>query len=309
MTTDVDTGSQSISPRQAYALLTFTALCWGGNSVLSRLAVGEVSPVAVVLLRWLGVCLILAPFLTGEIKRNWPALRPHLPFLMAMGALGYAVFSSMFYVAAQFTTAVNLGILQGSIPFFVFLGAYLVYRTPITAFQAAGAILTAIGIAIVASGGDLARLAALSFNIGDIIMVSACAIYAAYTIGLRRSPPVASIVLFAVLAGAALLASIPLAFAEYALGAFQMPTAKGWWVMLLIILFPSFLAQVAFIQGVKAIGPGRAGIFVNLVPVFAPLLAVIFLGETFEIYHAVALGLVLGGISLSERFNMFRWKK
>lgn len=308
MKSDVETGSQSISPVQAYALLTFTALCWAGNSVLSRLAVGEVSPVAVVLLRWLGVCLILAPFVAGEIRRNWSLLRPHLTFLVAMGAMGFAVFSAMFYIAAQFTTAVNLGILQGSIPFFVLLGAYLVYRTPVTAFQAAGAVLTVIGILLVAVSGDLSRLAALSFNLGDIIMVSACAIYAAYTIGLRRSPAVPSIVLFAVLAGAALLASIPLVLTEYALGLFQMPTAKGWWVMLLIVLFPSFLAQVAFIQGVKAIGPGRAGIFVNLVPVFAPLLAVIFLGESFEFYHAIALFLVICGISLSERLDLFRWR-
>ena len=168
MKSDVDTQSHSISPGQAYALLIFTSLCWGGNSVLSRLAVGEVSPVAVVLLRWLGVCLILAPFVAGEVRRNWSQLRPHLPFLMAMGAMGFAVFSSMFYIAAQFTTAVNLGILQGSIPFFVLLGAYLVYRTPVTLFQTAGAILTVVGILLVAVGGDLSRLAALSFNLGDI---------------------------------------------------------------------------------------------------------------------------------------------
>ena len=49
------------------------------------------------------------------------------------------------------------------------------------------------------------------------------------------------------------------------------------------------------------IGPGRAGVFVNLVPVFASLLAVAWLREVFELFHAAALGLVLGGIWLSER--------
>ena len=65
----------SRAPGQAYALLIFTSLCWGGNSVLSRLAVGEVSPVAVVLLRWLGVCLILSPFVAGEAEKTRPAKR------------------------------------------------------------------------------------------------------------------------------------------------------------------------------------------------------------------------------------------
>ena len=64
---------------------------------------------------------------------------------------------------------------------------------------------------------------------------------------------------------------------------------------------PSFLAQICFIRGVELIGPGRAGVFVNLVPVFASIMAVGFLKEPFEGFHALALALVLGGIWLSER--------
>jgi drug/metabolite transporter (DMT)-like permease len=52
---------------------------------------------------------------------------------------------------------------------------------------------------------------------------------------------------------------------------------------------------------VTLIGPGRAGVFVNLVPVFASILAVVLLNEPFEVFHALALALVLGGIWLSER--------
>lgn len=308
MKTGAETKSQSISTWQAYALLTFTALCWGGNAVLGRLAIGEVSPVAVVLFRWLGVCLILAPFAAGELRRNWSLLRPHLLLLTAMGSLGFAVFNTLFYIAAHFTTGVNLGILQGSIPIFVLLGVFAVHRITVTSYQLVGAVFTVIGVLLVAVSGDLARIAALSFNFGDVIMVAACMLYSAYTVGLRSSPPASSVSLFAVLAGAALLMSVPLALTEFVLGSFQMPTHRGWLIITLIVIFPSFLAQIAYIHGVNAIGPSRAGIFVNLVPVFAPLLAVIFLGESFEAHHAVALCLVIGGISLSESFGMFRWK-
>ena len=55
-----------------------------------------------------------------------------------------------------------------------------------------------------------------------------------------------------------------------------------------------------FIKSIEAIGPGRAGVFVNLVPVFTAILAVVILGESFMLLHIVALGLVLGGILLSE---------
>ena len=69
----------------------------------------------------------------------------------------------------------------------------------------------------------------------------------------------------------------------------------------LVALFPSFLAQIMFIRGVEIIGPGRAGIFINLVPVFAAVIAVAYLGEDFRVYHGLALALVLGGIWLAER--------
>jgi len=68
----------------------------------------------------------------------------------------------------------------------------------------------------------------------------------------------------------------------------------------MITLLPSLLAQLFFIFGVKLIGPARAGTFYNLVPVFASILAVVLLREVFELYHALSLLLVLGGIWLSE---------
>jgi drug/metabolite transporter (DMT)-like permease len=56
-----------------------------------------------------------------------------------------------------------------------------------------------------------------------------------------------------------------------------------------------------FIRGVELIGPARAGLFVNLVPIWAAILAVVLIGEPFALYHAIALVLVLGGIWLAER--------
>ena len=79
------------------------------------------------------------------------------------------------------------------------------------------------------------------------------------------------------------------------------PTPKGWGIVVFITVLPSFFAQIWFIRGVSDIGAGRAGIFVNLVPVFAAILAVSILHEPFQWYHGAALTLVLVGIGLSER--------
>jgi len=285
----------------AYLFLTFTALCWGANAVFGRVAVGEVSPMAIVSLRWFGVLLLLLVVARRQVRADWPVLRASLPFVIVMGATGFTAFNALFYVAAHSTTAVNIGIIQGSIPMFVLIGTFVAYRTRITGRQFLGVAVTMIGVVIVGSGGDWARLAALAFNRGDVMMIVACILYAGYTVGLRRRPAVSALGLMTVMAAAAFAISLPLSLGEMALGKFQWPTPFGWLIVGLITVFPSFLAQISFIHGVGLIGPGRAGVFVNLVPVFAAILAVLFLGEPFQLFHAAALALVLGGIWLSER--------
>lgn len=301
MSIEVDQIVRAESSGRAYVLLTMTTLCWGANAVFGRLAVGEISPMLLVSIRWLGAVSLMLIFATGHVRRDWPTLRRHLPFLAAMGALGFTAFNALFYVAAHYTTAVNIGIIQGSMPVFVLIGAFLAYRSPVTGLQLAGVALTMVGVLIVATGGGLARLAALTVNDGDILMVIACTLYAGYAVGLRRRPAVSALGLFTIVAGAAFLFSLPLTAIELASGHLQWPTPTGWLVAGLVTFFPSFLAQIFFIQGVALIGPGRAGIFINLVPVFASILAVVVLNEPFEAFHAVALGLVLGGIWLAER--------
>jgi hypothetical protein len=100
---------------------------------------------------------------------------------------------------------------------------------------------------------------------------------------------------------AALLLTLPLLAFEVAAGAVVWPDGRGLAILLFVALFPSLLSQIFFMRGVELIGPGRAGLFVNLVPVFGALLAVVVLGEPFRPYHALALLLVLGGIWLAER--------
>lgn len=265
------------------------------------MAVGQVSPMALVSLRWLGVVILLALFANQHIRRDWGVLRKHWKFLSVMGALGMTLFNALFYVAAHTTTAVNIGIIQGSIPVFVLIGVFLVYKTRVTGLQMAGVLLTICGVVLVASHGELARVMDLDLAVGDVLMVIACALYAGYAVGLLRRPAVSALGMFAAIAGAAFLASIPLTVAEAALGQFQWPTVTGWVIVALVSVFPSLLAQISFIQGVELIGASRAGVFVNLVPVFASILAVTFLREPFQLFHSIALCLVLGGIWLSER--------
>ena len=285
---------------RAYLLLVITTMCWGLNAIISRLAVGEISPMQLVTVRWLGVVLILVVFARDNIGRDWPILRRHLPFLCLMGCCGFTVFNALFYVAGHHTSAINIGILQGSIPIFVLLGSLLVLHQSISLVQGTGVAVTLLGVIIVASQGDLGELLAMSVNRGDLFMLIACFFYAAYSVGLSRRPNVSALGFFAIVALVAWIASLPLIAIETYQQGWTTPTTTGWMLVLMVTLLPSLIAQIFFIQGVSLIGAGRAGVFVNLVPVWASLMAVVFLHEVFQPYHALALLLVLGGIGLSE---------
>ena len=121
------------------------------------------------------------------------------------------------------------------------------------------------------------------------MMFIAAILYAGYTIGLRERPRVSGLSLLAGMAVAAFVTSVPLMIWEVASGGFIWPTAAGFATLVYVALGPAFVSQIFFMRGVELIGPGRAGVFVNLVPVFGAIMAVVLLGEPFAAYHVVAL--------------------
>jgi drug/metabolite transporter (DMT)-like permease len=285
----------------AYLMLSLTTLLWACNTVAARLAVGNVSPMVLVTLRWLLACGVLAVIARESIRADWPLLRTRLPYLFLMGAFGYTGFNALFYVAGHHTTAINMGIMQGSMPIIVFVAGALAFRETASPVQWLGTVLTMVGVALVASGGSLETLKSLAFNIGDLWMLIACIFYAVYTVALKKRPAASALGFFAFMAVAATLTSIPLVVAEWQRGEAQWPTLAGWLLIVFIGLGPSLTAQLMFMRGVQLIGPVRSGVFINLVPVIGPVLAVAILGERFGWHHGLALVLVLGGIYVAEK--------
>jgi drug/metabolite transporter (DMT)-like permease len=285
----------------AYLLLIITTLCWAGNAVASKLAVGEISPMALVCLRWILGCAALYAITWRKFHADWPVIRAHWGTIVMMAALGFTAFNALFYVAAHHTTAINLTIIQGAIPVFTMVGALLVFGTAIRPLQVLGILVTLLGILVTATHGEVARLLALTFNIGDLYMLACCLLYAGYALALKKRPPISGAGFLTAMAFVAFLTSLPLLGWEMARGQVQWPTIQGWLVVAYVAFFPSLVAQFFFMRGVELIGPARAGLFINLVPVFGALMAVVLLGEPLGLHHLAALALVLGGIWLAER--------
>ncbi len=287
--------------RNAYILLLLTALFWGGNAVAGKLAIGHISPMVLTAARWGFAFLVLLAIGWPKLRQDWPKIRSQWLLLAILGALGFTIFNVALYTALLFTTAINTSIEQAGMPLVIFVANFLLFGMRVTGAQVLGFLISIVGVALTASHGNPARLLELDLNFGDALMLVAVLVYGAYTVALRFRPEIHWKSLMISLTFAAFVTSLPFVIAEVAYGTAKLPDASGWLIVAYTVIFPSILAQVFYIRGVELIGSNRAGVFVNLVPIFGTLLSIVILGEEFHLYHATALVMVLGGIWLAER--------
>jgi len=281
-------------------LLFLATLGWGSNTIASRLAVGEVSPMLLIFFRWGFVVVILLSLYWRQMIDEWPIIRPRLKWLLIMGGCGLCLFNAFFYIAAHSTTAVNLGIIQSTMPGMILLGSFMFFGDRINRLQFSGLLLTLLGVGVIVTQGSLEQLLQLTFNHGDLLMIFACSFYAMYTVGLKSRPKISGMVMLAYFSVAAFLMTIPLMIFESFIYGTVMPGVKGFAIVFYIAIVPSFLSQIFFMRGVDLIGPGSAGLYANLVPIFSAIMAVLLLSEEFALFHLAAMLLVFGGIGLFE---------
>ena len=281
-------------------LLFLATLGWGSNTIASRLAVGEVSPMLLIFFRWGFVVVILLSLYWRRMIDEWPIIRPRLKWLLIMGGCGLSLFNAFFYIAAHSTTAVNLGIIQSTMPGMILLGSFMFFGDRINRLQFSGLLLTLLGVGVIVTQGSLEQLMQLTFNHGDLLMIFACSFYAMYTVGLKSRPKISGMVMLAYFSVAAFLMTIPLMIFESLIYGTVMPGIKGFAIVFYIAIIPSFLSQIFFMRGVDLIGPGSAGLYANLVPIFSAIMAVLLLSEEFALFHLAAMLLVFGGIGLFE---------
>jgi len=270
--------------------------------VVGRVMRDDIPPVAMGFWRWALALLILLPFVAPELQRNWPVVRRDALKLALLGALGATVFNSMIYAGLQFTAATN-GILFNSVsPILTVLMSWALLHDRLSRRQAVGVAVSLMGVLAIVARGDPEMLATLHFNRGDLWLIAAMLLWSGYTLLLRWRPPELSATAFL----AAMLAlSLPVLLPFYAWeftarGGFAItaPTAGA---LAYYATLPSIVSYLFWNRGVVQVGPNRAALFVHLMPVFAAVLSVIFLGERLYGYHFIGAALIFGGIWLTTR--------
>jgi len=286
--------------RSAWALLAAANFLWAVNIVLARGIAGQVPPVTLAWMRWTGACLFALPFAWRYLKADLPAIVRQWPMMLLLAATGIASYNSMSYIGLTTTTALNVLLLQSVSPLIIIVWAFLLFREVPTLRQTAGVLVSLFGVVAIATHGSLAALATLSLNPGDVWVIAALGIYGIYCVVARKRPKVH-----------------PLSFlvAAMAIGSLQMLPFAAWEVwqggrihgglpiylaIAYIAVLPSFVAYMLFNRGLELAGAGPAGQSMHLMPLFGSVLAVLVLHEQFQVYHALGIALIAGGILLAS---------
>ena len=292
--------------RNPHLLLMLTAIFWSGNAIAGKFAVGHVSPMMLTMSRWALALAIMVAIAQQPLRRDWPVIRKHWMYLLLMGGFGYTAFNFFLYSAVKYTSAINVTLEQSAMPLVIFILNYVLYRTGITWLQVLGFVVTTLGVLVTVSSGDPYGLLfsdgeTSGLNRGDLYMLGAALCYGGYSAALRSKPEMHWMSFLTCLIAGALIFAIGGVGMEYQAGQLQVPsTLQGVLVILYAGIFPSLLSQGFFIRGVEAFGANIAGLYINLVPIFGAILAVVLLGEQLFLFHALAFLLVVGGIMIAQ---------
>ena len=247
--------------------------------------------------RWLTALAVLLPFAWRHLKRDWPGIRGHWPYLSLMAALGVTLMNTLIYKAGQSTESLNMALLVPTAPIVILIMSRALYGEPVTPRRLAGMLLVLAGVIILVSRGDWQRLAALRINSGDFWALGGALCFGLYSLFMRRHPVEISPLGFNVAAFAlGLLYSLPFTVAEICLLPWPAPSPALLTGILYAGVGCSFLSFWFWTLAVDSIGPVRAGIVYYSLPVFAAAASVLVLGEHIAPAQIAGGLLVIGGI-------------
>jgi drug/metabolite transporter (DMT)-like permease len=286
---------------QPYLLLSLTSLFWAGNAIVGRSAAGHIAPVTLSFIRWGIAFLIVLPFAWRHLAADWPTIRARLGVMILISVCGIGAFNTLQYWSLEYTTALNILLLQSAGPLFVAVWSLLVSGVRLTAAQAAGIVVSMIGVAVILLHGDLTALAGIELNKGDILFTIALAIFGLYSALSSRRPAIHSLSFLAFTFGCGALSLVPLFVWELFARPVMQIDAQNLLSLAYVALFPSTLAYLCYNRGVELIGANRAAPFFHTIPVFGSVMAIFFLGEQLHLFHLFGYGLVLIGVFVAAR--------
>lgn len=263
-----------------YIKLLLTAFLWGGTFVSGRLLSGHVTPCSAAFLRF-SVASIFLFLLTWKIEKRLPPLKKEqiLPVIL-LGLTGVFAYNIMFFKGLEIISAGRASLIIATNPIFITLFSAILFHERLDAVKIGGIFLSVTGAVVVISRGNPLELLTGGLGWGEIFIFGSVASWVSFSlIGktvLSGLSPLVSVTYSAAVGAAALL--VPALFEGMAqhLGQYSL---ADWSSIVYLGVFGTVVGFIWYYEGIKAIGPAKAGLFINFVPVSAILLAFVILKE------------------------------
>ena len=290
------------TPAGAWALLFVTPAMFAANILVARLAAGWLPPLQLTLWRWFFTALLACALAAGAVRESWPVMKREAPASFLLGAIGMTLCGAAAYLAGQYTSAVNIGLIYAGSPVVMVLLAHAFLHEPLRALRLVGILLCIAGITAIVARGDPTTLRDLTINHGDLWALAGSLGWAIYSFLLRRLKTELDVtVRFAWLCAAGAAAAAPFAFGEWIVGHSFEFSAASVGVLALTVFFASYGSYLLYARLQQMAGVAFAGLAIYLTPLFAALYGWMFVGESVRSYHVAGMLLVLCGVWMAGR--------
>ena len=281
-------------PRWAYVFVNLSCLMWASNFVLGRTLREQVGPLMLTISRFVVASLFYAVIFGRSAFKE--RLRPrYWALLTAMALTGAVGFPLLLYRGLQLTTATEAVLINATGPLITAVLAAIFLKERLLPRHILGGVISFVGVMLIVSGGAVGRLQQWRVNIGDLYVLVAVVLWGLYSVMSRWATRSYSV--FSVTAISTWMA-LPLFLGASTVGWLPEPTRWSWPVLLAVTyigIFPSGVAFLSWNEGVRRVGPNRAMVFYNMLPVYGSVLGVILLGESLGAHHFWGGGMILGG--------------
>jgi drug/metabolite transporter (DMT)-like permease len=286
---------------RAYLVLCVMPLFFSSNLIIGRGAITTVEPFTLAFLRWTLAALLLLPFAWSGLRSHGGQLASQWRMLVVQGFLGMWICGAIVYLGLKFTTATNGTLIYTSSPVLILLLEQIFRGRTISAREAIGIVLALSGVLTIVVKGSLDVLLGLSFNIGDLLFAGAALSWALYSVLLKneKNVQIPSNAVFAATAAMGAVTLAPFMLAEVAYTGHFPTELNAWFSIIGIVVSASILAFSTFQYGIKVLGPSVTGLFMYLLPPYGVFMAIMFLGESFQPFHAAGSALVMTGLILA----------
>lgn len=286
-----------------HLLLIVATILWGGNFVIGRAVADDISPFSLAFFRWILALIVFFPIAWPALKRDWSTIRQHVGVVLVISLTGVASFNTLVYIALHYTSAINASLMNSTTPIVIFLLSFLFIQEKLTKRQWLGALISFVGVLFIISRGSLALITSFSFNTGDLLMVVAVLSWGTYSLLVKQFSdrlPQDSTFLLSIMIGIVMLA--PFFLYEW----MTTPVAVEWsfktvGAIFYIGVLASIVAFLSWNSGVVKLGASRAGVFLNFIPLFATIFAIIFIGETIQLSQIFGALFVISGVYLASK--------